>query len=423
MLGIMYAEILNRKGEFKMKKRIWIAILLTISLLLISCGAEPTPEWSDEGSSSAVLEATSGSEVSGAEETSSLPAESSGASSGTAESSAVDDNSDASDTIGDEPEPGDSGDSLESSGASSEAADPSRPEESSKGNAPGTESSETSKQPPVDTGTGSSHKHSYKDTVVKPTCTEKGYTLHKCSCGESYTDHETEALGHLIEQKITKEPTAKKRGLRSYVCTDCGYVQEEYELYSFNEIEAMYVERIIYWVNYYRAQEGAKLATKSNKLTELAQYRANQALQGGKHIGHNLDDIALAAAATKCGIYFEDYPRIDTGEIIPAHWEATGQEAYTGFSRAVLLEVNDSFSLHSIDMDAQGAVNRFHTSAGHWAYVGAKNASYSECTYIGVGISSGGCYIIVNDYDPDVTGYEHYYLDENGDLQFEWVKP
>ena len=40
------------------------------------------------------------------------------------------------------------------------------------------------------------HKHSFKASVVKPSCTEDGYTLHKCVCGESYKDSYTDAKGH-----------------------------------------------------------------------------------------------------------------------------------------------------------------------------------------------------------------------------------
>ncbi|MFQ7010539.1 MAG: leucine-rich repeat domain-containing protein, partial [Oscillospiraceae bacterium] len=41
-----------------------------------------------------------------------------------------------------------------------------------------------------------SHTHSYKDVVTAPTCTEKGYTTHTCSCGDSYVDTYVDALGH-----------------------------------------------------------------------------------------------------------------------------------------------------------------------------------------------------------------------------------
>ena len=40
------------------------------------------------------------------------------------------------------------------------------------------------------------HEHSYEVTVKAPTCTEDGYTLHKCSCGDEYKGEETEATGH-----------------------------------------------------------------------------------------------------------------------------------------------------------------------------------------------------------------------------------
>ena len=40
------------------------------------------------------------------------------------------------------------------------------------------------------------HVHKYEDSVVAPTCNDKGYTLHKCSCGDSYTTNEVAATGH-----------------------------------------------------------------------------------------------------------------------------------------------------------------------------------------------------------------------------------
>ncbi len=45
-------------------------------------------------------------------------------------------------------------------------------------------------------GDTTNHTHSYSSQVTAPTCTEKGYTTHTCSCGHSYTDKETAAKGH-----------------------------------------------------------------------------------------------------------------------------------------------------------------------------------------------------------------------------------
>ena len=40
------------------------------------------------------------------------------------------------------------------------------------------------------------HTHSFTDKVVKPTCTERGYTEHVCSCGYKYKDNYVLRLGH-----------------------------------------------------------------------------------------------------------------------------------------------------------------------------------------------------------------------------------
>ena len=40
------------------------------------------------------------------------------------------------------------------------------------------------------------HVHNYTTVVTQPTCTEGGYTTYTCKCGDTYTDDETDALGH-----------------------------------------------------------------------------------------------------------------------------------------------------------------------------------------------------------------------------------
>ena len=73
-----------------------------------------------------------------------------------------------------------------------------------------------------------SHTHSYKDVVTAPTCTEKGYTTHTCSCGDSYVDAYVDALGHAWDNgKVTKEPTATETGVRTYTCTRCSATKTE----------------------------------------------------------------------------------------------------------------------------------------------------------------------------------------------------
>lgn len=64
--------------------------------------------------------------------------------------------------------------------------------------------------------------HSYVDTVVEPTCTEQGYTEHKCSvCGDVYTDSYTDELGHEEIEVTDIEPTCTEYGWSHIECSRC----------------------------------------------------------------------------------------------------------------------------------------------------------------------------------------------------------
>ena len=66
------------------------------------------------------------------------------------------------------------------------------------------------------------HKHSYTKKVIKPTCTEKGYTLYTCSCGDSYKKDYKDATGHSWDDwKVTKEATETEEGLEKQSCIRC----------------------------------------------------------------------------------------------------------------------------------------------------------------------------------------------------------
>ena len=71
--------------------------------------------------------------------------------------------------------------------------------------------------------------HSYEAAVTAPTCTEGGYTIYTCACGDSYVADETEATGHSYEAVVTA-PTCTEGGFTTYTCA-CGdnYVADETE--------------------------------------------------------------------------------------------------------------------------------------------------------------------------------------------------
>ena len=72
------------------------------------------------------------------------------------------------------------------------------------------------------------HEHSYTAVVTPPTCTEKDYTTHTCSCGDSYVDTYVDALGHSWDSgTVTKQPTETETGVKTFTCTRCNATKTE----------------------------------------------------------------------------------------------------------------------------------------------------------------------------------------------------
>ena len=66
------------------------------------------------------------------------------------------------------------------------------------------------------------HSHKYDATTIASSCTEKGYTIYSCSCGDSYIGNETAALGHTYTcQEVA--PTIDTRGYTLHICDTCGH--------------------------------------------------------------------------------------------------------------------------------------------------------------------------------------------------------
>ena len=110
-----------------------------------------------------------------------------------------------------------------------EPVDTGDPTEQEQENTEGTEVTEpeTNKptQPPT---TEPPHTHSYTSTKVAATCTSKGYTLHKCSCGSSYTSDETAALGHSWGNwTVVTQPTTQQEGKQTRTCSRCGATESQ----------------------------------------------------------------------------------------------------------------------------------------------------------------------------------------------------
>ena len=71
------------------------------------------------------------------------------------------------------------------------------------------------------------HEHSYSSSKVEATCTEQGYTVYTCECGETYKDNYVPAKGHSFgEWQVVTEATEEAEGLKERVCA-CGEKETE----------------------------------------------------------------------------------------------------------------------------------------------------------------------------------------------------
>ena len=83
--------------------------------------------------------------------------------------------------------------------------------------------------------------HTWDSVVTAPTCTEQGYTFHKCSvCEDEKTDSYVAALGHTEEIISGKAPTCTETGLtEGKHCSVCGQTlkaQEELAIVNHTEV-------------------------------------------------------------------------------------------------------------------------------------------------------------------------------------------
>ncbi len=70
--------------------------------------------------------------------------------------------------------------------------------------------------------TAEAHTHEYSQTTVKPTCTEDGYTLYTCECGDSYKEDYVNQNGHTWGNwKTITEATETKEGMEKRTCSVC----------------------------------------------------------------------------------------------------------------------------------------------------------------------------------------------------------
>ncbi len=86
------------------------------------------------------------------------------------------------------------------------------------------------------TGCNEKHVHNYEEVIIEPTCTQNGYIIKRCECGDNFIEKELFPKGHTLgDWIIVKEATKETNGLQEKKCSDCEYKEEEIITYNYDE--------------------------------------------------------------------------------------------------------------------------------------------------------------------------------------------
>lgn len=208
--------------------------------------------------------------------------------------------------------------------------------------------------------------------------------------------------------KPTVSPTATPKPIPEITIYTC----EDDVLHCWDKVKDEYVdlleERIVYYLNLYRSEEGMAPATRLPGLSEYAALRAWQSenyicgstknghvcepfVCGGQ--GHNMNSIQVAAETLQYGEYVVPSKAAQALGAKP-YWTAYDMEAY---------RIGGSlFNCYSIDNNAKGIVGLFRDSSRHWNYL-----CDDYYRYVGVGISDNGKDVIltVSEFDDNHLNY------------------
>ena len=144
--------------------------------------------------------------------------------------------------------------------------------------------------------------HVYTAETVEATCTQDGYTVYTCHCGETYTEV-ISATGHKYEAVVTA-PTCEEigyttytcacghsythadaDGYRTYTCTRCGHSYSEKLSFTYSQVSALTSgERFVITV-----KSGNKYYALSHSGNEISAVRVT--VSGGKITSEITEDL------------------------------------------------------------------------------------------------------------------------------------
>jgi hypothetical protein len=227
------------------------------------------------------------------------------------------------------------------------------------------------------------------------TCTKDGLTdgVRCATCKATLTAQtKIEAKGH--SYTVTKEPnvdpySADFAADGEKTCTGCGKtaaVRAQAPAIESDEYARLLANRLLYYINLIRVEEGNLPAQMLPNMTALAEYRA---VQLSTNFAHDSSDISAAATALKYGQYNyteithidpETWEVIHTGEYREYYAPCCGEAIGKGGHRVSVFG-ND---IKYLDKRAAEIAQGYHESEGHWDPLGG-GIGDKDMVYISIG--------------------------------------
>ena len=205
------------------------------------------------------------------------------------------------------------------------------------------------------------------ETIIESTTVEDGTEGITEHIEESTTIKSDEATS--VQNADSKETTTVKNSKPTKATTTTKPQKTETIVkpvqYATKADEKAIAERLVYYINEYRKEQGTPVATKLPGLTQYAEYRSRQLIS---NFAHDTEDERTAATALKYGEYVD-----------PSEYGMSGEPYYTVNAGEAIAKAG---YVGTVDEIAKKFATLTRNSSGHWAYVG--DGRYK---YIGIGIT------------------------------------
>ena len=193
-------------------------------------------------------------------------------------------------------------------------------------------------------------EHQYTTEVIAATCTEQGYTLYTCECGETYKEDYTDMIQHSYGEAIVVVPAdCLNAGKKMHVCEACGYEETIHVEPLGHDYQTTVVEATCLEAGY--SEHACRRCEES--------YRDNETQAKGHQFTQWSE--AIAATCLEGGLEMRDCEACD-------HYETRESEALGHEYEEIIVNpdcINQGYTKHQCIRCEENYADNYVESSGH----------------------------------------------------------